>query len=166
VTQLKIADDVTVSSQTNVEEVDYRFFIADLDSCKVLDLLKDSLIDSIMLNVPVDIDSDLEDAGPGAFEALSNSSSKVRRDSNEGDLLGGNNMLANFLNERAIPAGFSTFQEAVGLQQVTDVPGTGEFLAGSPYHLDWPTAPGANCSLSQDPANTCTPLSTSRFVNL
>ncbi len=154
VNQLKVDDGVVVSDQANLEAIDFRFFVADLNSCQVKDLLNNSIIRTVVLNSQVKLHGLVEDnsnskrglsdsvraaaAAAAAAAATANLTRKARRDWRRSEPGSGRPP-----EKRAGPE----FKQVVGLSNGPD-----SLLIRSPYQLDWLTVPALN---KAQHANTC-----------
>ncbi len=140
VTQLKLEQGVAVSDQTNLEDVDFRFLVADIDTCQALGLAQNSLVETIVLNAAVQLDSGAPFDGSKAVNQTEDRSDRRSELLSDGRVMSGSSRQ----EKRQIPTEFHGFTEAQGLTS------NGKYLAGSPFHLDWLTAPGANRGLREE----------------
>ena len=140
ITQLKIEKEVNIIDQADVSNVDYRFFIADMDSCQAEDVAENSIVESVNLDAKVDF-----------IQATQSSGQVLQRRRGPESQPGPEARTGNgSLTERAISLpGFEFYEEMIALDNAI----TQQGITGSPYHLDWLTAPRANRGLQ---AETCT----------
>lgn len=124
-----------MTSVINLNAIDYRAFLAEMDSCMVRTLLANSVVESVSLNSQFILDqllpgntTDTDTARDFDIEASHRGRPGKRT-----------------VRERNIPPAsqglYNTLQLAEGLQPPN-------YLAGSPRNLDWLTAPWAQRGLA------------------
>ncbi len=148
----KLVQGVAVNRQVNEDQIDYRAFSADMDSCQLKELLGEPIIEMVFFNgkstMDLDLikDNDTDNKTAAATAAATAEAAKVPHLSRRAPRDQANiPVVANSsLRKRVIPPSFSNYKQIFGLS-VDINPHVAALL--SPYHLNWLTAPGANRGL-------------------
>ncbi len=119
VTQLKLEQGVAVSDQTNLEDVDFRFLVADIDTCQALGLAQNSLVETIVLNAAVQLDSGAPFDGSKAVNQTEGRSDRRSELLSDGRVMSGSSRQ----EKRQIPTEFHGFHGSPGTDKQRKIPG-------------------------------------------